>query len=223
MWGCYTKRKIRNHLLAILRYQRLILRNQRLLEKRLDRIDKTLCKLAFRVKPGPVKVQIVGEEPMDVMIYNVELPPAVSHDVVARKLTVAREGVSPVEIDLPKDALLVENLTGPQDSVVTLSLVDIDDAGNESEPSVATFTLVDNIPPAKPGEIAIAIVGEIHEEDPVEPGEPGEGDGGSEEPGEPTDPVEPVEPGEPGEGDGGGEEPTEPEVPGEGEEEEPQG
>jgi hypothetical protein len=92
---------------------------------------------------------------------------------------------------LPGDDLVVGPFSGPQDSVVSLSYVFVDDAGNKSEPSEATLVLVDNFPPAAPGALGIVTTGETFAE-PVDPGQPSE----SADPGEPSESEDPGEPSE---------------------------
>ena len=48
----------------------------------------------------------------------------------------------------------------PQDALVVLSLVDVDDAGNKSPPATVEFTAVDTLAPAQPGGFNVALVGE---------------------------------------------------------------
>lgn len=84
------------------------------------------------------------------------IDPIESGEVVSKKLVRTINGGEPTE-----DALAVDAVTfvfeGNQDDLVHVELYHIDDAGNESAPSVRDFTLVDNIPPAKPGEMEVTL------------------------------------------------------------------
>jgi hypothetical protein len=95
------------------------------------------------------------------LVYTVTAAPVVDADVVARRLTVTIDGEPGETADFPADTTsFVESVTVPQDSNVVLTLVDIDDAGNASEPAVVEFVATDTIPPAKPGEFGVTLVRE---------------------------------------------------------------
>lgn len=96
------------------------------------------------------------------LVYSVSAGPVVDHDVVARRLTVTVDGVADVLPDFPADTTLFgEVITVPQDASVVLTLVDIDDAGNASEPAFVEFVALDTIPPAQPGSFGVTLVREI--------------------------------------------------------------
>lgn len=116
---------------------------------------------------------------MNVILFDISLPPASAPDVVRRELTVEINGVSVVH-ELPADTMSLAGLQGPQGALVHLSLVDIDDADLRSPESVLDATLLDTVPPPQPGQIGIAMTGELVLPDPVEP--------------EPVPEVPPVEP-----------------------------
>ena len=95
------------------------------------------------------------------LVYSVSAGPVVDADVVVRRLTVTVDGVeAPAFPDFPADTTSFGEFTVPQDAQVVLALVDIDDAGNVSEPAVLEFTATDTIPPAKPGEFGVSLVRE---------------------------------------------------------------
>jgi len=98
------------------------------------------------------------------LVYAVTAGAPVDHDVVARELSVT-VGDSTETKTVAGSTTDLGEVTVAQDSEVTMSLVDIDDAGNRSEPAVVTFTATDTIPPAKPGEFGVSLLREIPDED----------------------------------------------------------
>lgn len=100
-------------------------------------------------QPGPINA-ILKEEPMaGVLVYDVQLPPLAEADVSLRKLTVKVGDVSE-EFELENERTSFE-IKVPQGSDVSLSLVNIDDAGNVSPASEQSFLAQDTIPPDAPG------------------------------------------------------------------------
>lgn len=108
--------------------------------------------------PGVLEV-IQTEKENDMLLFDVILPSPGAGDVVKRELTIARDGVDPIVLETDGDAAALSS-KAPQDSELTLTLVDIDDAGNRSEPRVQTVTLADTIAPPQPGEMGIVVTGE---------------------------------------------------------------
>jgi hypothetical protein len=94
------------------------------------------------------------------LIYSVSAAPAVDADVVSRRLTVTVNGEARESSDFSADATSFGELAVSDNDAVVLTLVDIDDAGNVSEPAVFEFVAVDTIPPAKPGEFGVSLVRE---------------------------------------------------------------
>jgi hypothetical protein len=109
--------------------------------------------------PGPLSITLIQED-SDVLIYQINLPQPGATDVVKRELTIATPDQPDSVMELAPDLLAVEGQKGPQDAKIKLTLVDIDDAGNRSEPRIQEFTLTDTIAPPEPGEIGIAVTGE---------------------------------------------------------------
>lgn len=169
MWPWSTQRKL-DQILAqqaviIAKQNHVLLAQENALKEtrsRFDAIDATLRDILLRCSnPGPLRLVITGEDPMaDKILFQVVLPPKSAADVVRRELLVSFADGTEDLIELTASDTVTENLKGDQDSDVTLSLVDIDDAGNRSEPSVATFTLQDTVAPPQPGELGIKITGE---------------------------------------------------------------
>lgn len=111
--------------------------------------------------PGPLKYQLVQEDSgMKVQIYDVTLPTPGAADVVGREFSVKVGEGEAVITPLDGTATLVSGIKAERDAIVTLTLVDIDDAGNRSEARVLTFTSADTIAPPQPGEMSVSLVGE---------------------------------------------------------------
>lgn len=106
-------------------------------------------------KPDKVSFILTGESKMGLQ-YKLVLPAAGASDVVSRKLT-----VNGVEQTVNGDVLEVEGFEGDQDTDVVGTLIDVDDAGNESIARDFSFTLVDTIAPPQPGDVGLVVVGEV--------------------------------------------------------------
>lgn len=98
----------------------------------------------------------------DILTYRVSVGPVVDADVVERQLVVAVDGVASVDEfkTFPADATNLGEVSVPQGASVLLTLVDVDDAGNRSEPAVLEFVAVDTLPPAQPGSFGVTLVSE---------------------------------------------------------------
>jgi hypothetical protein len=140
--------------------------------------------------PKRLRVSQIGRDVMaDVLVYKVSVGPAVDKDVVERQLLVAVNGAEPVDAAkvFSADATDLGEVRVKQDDKVLLTLVDVDDAGNRSEPAVLEFVASDTLPPAQPGAFGVTLVAEVEEEVEVEEDE-------GEEPAAPETPVEPEAP-----------------------------
>ena len=98
----------------------------------------------------------------DLLTYAVSVGPVVDGDVVERQLVVSVDGVdSPEDVKVfPADTTDLGTLTVPQGSSVVVTLVDVDDAGNRSEPAVLEFVAEDTLPSAMPGSLGVTLVSE---------------------------------------------------------------
>lgn len=167
MWEFFNQRKL-NQILA---NQEKILANQEVTKReviaRFDAIDAMLRDILLRCSnQGLLRISITGEDPMaDKILFQVVLPPKSAPDVVRRELTINFNNGTQDVIELSADATSSDTLKGDQDSEISVALVDIDDAGNRSEPSLAAFELKDVVAPPAPGEIGLSIVGEETETD----------------------------------------------------------
>ena len=108
----------------------------------------------------------------DLLTYVVSAAPPVDGDVVSRVLTVSVNGVEQGSSTLSGDAVDLGSVTVPQDADVKLTLVDVDDAGNQSLPAEYYFVAVDTIAPAMPGSFGVTLVGETTVPEPVVAPEP---------------------------------------------------
>jgi hypothetical protein len=99
----------------------------------------------------------------DVLTYRVSAGAPVDADVVSRLLTVAVNGEERGSVSFAGNSTDLGTVDVPQDAEVTLTLVDVDDAGNASAPAEYTFVAADTIPPAQPGYFGVTLVAETTE------------------------------------------------------------
>lgn len=126
-------------------------------------VASELRRLAMRMRrPHAARLRLIRREIASMaLVYSVTAAPSIDPDVVARQLTVIVNGeASGAPADFPPEATSFGEIIVPQDAQVIVTLVDIDDAGNVSEPAVFEFTAADTIPPAKPGEFGVTLVRE---------------------------------------------------------------
>jgi hypothetical protein len=130
-------------------------------------IALALYKLLLRELNVPVSVPVglrvvlqKGEIMANVLTYNVSVNAPVDGDVVSRELTVTVNGVESTVVTAAGNATNLGSVDVPQDALVVLSLVDVDDAGNKSEPATVEFTAVDTLAPAQPGGFNVTLVSE---------------------------------------------------------------
>jgi hypothetical protein len=100
----------------------------------------------------------------DVLTYRVSAAAPVDADVVSRVVTLKINGEDKGARTFEGAVTDLGTVTAPQDAEVELSLVDVDDAGNMSQPATYTFTAVDTLPPAVPGAFNVTLVSEAPEE-----------------------------------------------------------
>lgn len=118
-------------------------------------------------------IQVKGEDgmPRSLNVHNLTLalPPKAAEDVVKRRITVGGSGPGDVALQATYELDVPLGGAGPADAVVTvleglvgveLSLVDIDNAGLESEASVLTVDTLDTTAPGQPGALGVTNVEE---------------------------------------------------------------
>lgn len=120
--------------------------------------------LALQETPPVVSLvlQQIGSETkmIDILIYKLTAAPSTAADAVTREVSVVVDGAAPVVTAfLPTETALGE-YSVPQGAHVAISVVDIDDAGNRSEPAVVEFVAADTLPPPVPGGVGIELVRE---------------------------------------------------------------
>jgi hypothetical protein len=96
----------------------------------------------------------------DTMTYEITVAAPAANDVVSREMTVVVDGVYRDPVVFPAYEVNLGQVSAPQDSNVVVSLVDVDDSGNRSEPATVSFQALDVVPPAVPGGLSVTVVGE---------------------------------------------------------------
>jgi hypothetical protein len=105
-------------------------------------------------RPLCFKYHFVRKEKRDTymsLVYELTCAPTTEVDVVERKLVVTVNGEVVSTDSYSRDTTSLGERTFAQGDNVVLSLVDIDDAGNVSEPAMVEFTALDTIAPSTPG------------------------------------------------------------------------
>jgi hypothetical protein len=113
-------------------------------------------------RPLCFKYHFVRKEKRDTymsLVYELTCAPTTEVDVVERKLVVTVNGEVVSTDSYSRDTTSLGERTFAQGDNVVLSLVDIDDAGNVSEPAIVEFTALDTIAPSTPG-LTVALVRE---------------------------------------------------------------
>ncbi len=104
----------------------------------------------------------------DILTYRVSVGPVVDADVVERQLVVALDNAPNGDVKVfSADTTELGEISVPQGSFVSLTLVDVDDAGNRSEPAVLEFFAQDTLPPTQPGSFGVTLVRETKGEEPT--------------------------------------------------------
>lgn len=133
------------------------------------RVLQSLVKILRLRQPGMVFL-VIRSEGESMLRFVLVLPPAGAFDVVTRRVNVQVGSAEPTTIDLSKEALETNTLEGEDGDIVSGSLIDIDDAGNQSPPRDFSFVLADTIAPPLPGEVGLRVDEEVEPvEDPEDP------------------------------------------------------
>lgn len=103
---------------------------------------------------------LISEKENGMLKFVLTLPQAGAADVVARKLTVKVGEADAETFDLAGDVVESQEFECEDNAEVTGSLVDVDDAGNESAASEFSFVIVDTLAPPQPGEVGVKVTGE---------------------------------------------------------------
>ena len=100
------------------------------------------------------------------LIYEVSLSGSSSPDVVKRLLKVSVDGLETVaEVDTISTKFQLAPVK--DDANITVSIKEVDDAGNESDWASVSFVAKDTLPPDTPGAPTITLVREIPDDKPV--------------------------------------------------------
>ena len=123
--------------------------------KRLGELNESLLLVAHELsgirfvlsRPGRMRVRVTKE--VDGMPhFVVTLPaPEASANVVSRELAATVAGSEPVVVSPSVDAAESDEFEGQYGDSIRLELVDTDQAGNRSTPSVFDGVLIDTMPP----------------------------------------------------------------------------
>lgn len=98
----------------------------------------------------------------DTLVYSISVSAPATGDVVSRQLITVIDGLAQNPVMFPPETVSFGTVVVPQGAEVILSLSDVDDAGNYSEPAVIEFTAVDTVPPPVPGSFVVTLVDEVH-------------------------------------------------------------
>jgi hypothetical protein len=122
-------------------------------------LRRSVDRLTLSMRRPLVVVRLTLQE-QHMLVYSVSAGPPVDADVVSRELTVVIAGVAGTPATFGGNATDLGEIKAGQGDEVTLSLVDVDDAGNRSQAAVVTFQATDTIPPATPGEFGVSLIRE---------------------------------------------------------------
>jgi hypothetical protein len=81
-------------------------------------------------------------------------------DVTVQELSVKIGDADAVVQSLAPEILEVAGFQAEKNTTVAVSLTDIDEDGNRSEPRLQTFTVKDTMAPPMPGEIGLIVTGQ---------------------------------------------------------------
>lgn len=125
----------------------------------IDRLTAKVRRQSMWLRQPRLVVRVLRQE-KNMLVYAVTAGLPVDGDVVERRLTIEVAGAEPEQRTYNGTDTDLGEVRVEQDATVTLSLVDVDDAGNVSEPAVVTFQANDTIPPSQPGQFGVALVRE---------------------------------------------------------------
>lgn len=121
-----------------------------------------LSRDSYVSKPSKVKYELKKGDSMS-LVYSVSCPVSLDQDVTKRRLTVTVNEVEVSNAEFHYNVSEFGEYSFNEGDEVTLSLVNIDNAGNVSEPCVSAFIAKDTIPPSAPEGLGVALLREDHE------------------------------------------------------------
>lgn len=125
----------------------------------LERIAIALESIAFQGRRAAVPKIIITREEDGMLTFSVQLGPKLAQDVVSRELSVTVNESTETRT-LGPDESVAEGFSGEDNAAVHVELVDVDDAGNRSEPGVLDAVLTDTLPPPQPNVLGIQVTSE---------------------------------------------------------------
>lgn len=139
----------------------------------LQNIEKNLEKIASELKssnmwnrvPYNFKVKFLyetkgGDHMANEMVYGVTAGVAGAADVVERRMTVEVDGTVVETKTFAGDVVDLGELKVAQNANIVLTLVDVDDVGNVSQPTSCVFVATDTVAPPAPGNFGVAVLRE---------------------------------------------------------------
>jgi hypothetical protein len=127
-----------------------------------------ISKIARAMPDVPANLRVVQlrrDSMTNILTYSVSVAAPVDADVVSRELIVTVDGVNQDTVEFSGTATDLGNIDVPEGASVQLSLVDVDDAGNESVPATVDFVAADTLAPGQPGAFNVSLVAERSESD----------------------------------------------------------
>jgi hypothetical protein len=118
-------------------------------------------------KPESLKIIFIRKENNMALVYGLSCEAPVDSDVVNRRLVVNVNGNDVAKNTYSSDVVDFGEFTFSQGDDVVMILVDIDDAGNESDPATVQFQAVDTIPPRVPGGFSVSLLREVEDTTPA--------------------------------------------------------
>ena len=146
------------------------------LGRAVDLAERLLVDRTPPPKPGTVRIRTtseihiqVGGVDVDFIKFVVAVPDEDTPDVVLREVTVGfQDGSNAEAVVIGRTAGETSEFQAQQNSTITVRVVNVDDAGNRSEPRDQEFQMLDTFAPPEPGMVSVRATGEIHVDDPVE-------------------------------------------------------
>lgn len=135
-------------------YLIIILQSILIVWQRYNTIDNSVSQPVFFT----VKLDRKGDNMA--LVYGLTCGKPVDSDVVERRLAVQVNGTVVDNKVFAGDVVDFGELSFTQDDSIVLTLVDVDDAGNVSKPSLLEFVATDTLPPATPGGFSVSLVRE---------------------------------------------------------------
>lgn len=100
------------------------------------------------------------------LVFNITLPELTpdSFDIVKRELTIKIGDTTPIlkEVDASASFTIEDDVFAAKEGTnIEITLVDVDDAGNRSQPATTVTTLVDTITPITPNVPVLTVIAEF--------------------------------------------------------------